>query len=296
VSAARTAPPDSAPAWTDPLYRPLLRLPHRGVRQRFGPVEADVSVVDTPPDSVAAQWLPDRAILLTVDDAAGPAELARALPSFRAYASALGGRPATPMVTLPSRDVDRCRVAREQGFAPRAMLLVCPLPRPAVVPTPPPAGVRARPAELRDADAITELWWAQAEYEARIGTLRFTPAIRAAIRRATPGLLAGDGDVLVAERDGRPVAVLGAAAAGVSGPAALRLRATAAGYVMLASTAAAERGRGIGGTLVRELHRRSAAQGVELSTLHCSAFNPLAVPFWSQHGYRPLLTTFVSPL
>jgi predicted N-acetyltransferase YhbS len=289
-------PVDPTAEWADPLYRPLLRLPHRGTAQRFGSVQAEVNVLDTGPGTVQAQWLPDRVIGLIVDDLAPAAELSRALPSFRAYASALGSRPATAMLTLPSRDVDRCRVAREQGFAPYAVLAVCRLPRPGVVPAVLPAGVRIRPADAADAEGVTELWWGQAEYEARIGTLRFTPAIGDAMRRAVPEALAGAGRVIVAERGERLVGVVMSDPPGALPRSADRVQATALGHLSLACTAPAERGRGIGGALVRERHRRLVAAGVHADMVQYSAYNPLAVPFWSQHGYRPLLTTFACPL
>lgn len=289
-------PGDTALEWADPLYRPRLRLPYRGTAQRFGSVEAEVNVTDTGAATVRAQWLPDRVIGLVVDDRAPAAELSRALPSFRAYAAALGSRPATAMLTLPSRDVDRCRAAREQGFMPYAVLAVCPLPRPGAEPGALPAGVRIRAAEPADAEGVTALWWAQAEYEARIGTLRFTPAIGAAMRRAVPEALAGPGRVVVAELGDRLVGVVMSDPPAASEWAGARVRASAAGYLSLACTAADERGRGIGGALVRELHTRLAGDGVEVGLLHHSAYNPLAIPFWSQHGYRPLLTTFACPL
>ena len=143
---------------------------------------------------------------------------------------------------------------------------------------------------------MTALWWAQAEYEARLGTLRFTPAIGAAMARRVPLLLAGAARVLVAERDGRVRAVLISDPPADSAWAAARLSVDTVSYLAVASTDPAERGHGLGGALVRELHRRLAADGVAASALHYSAHNPLSVPFWSQHGYRPLLTTFTSPL
>jgi GNAT superfamily N-acetyltransferase len=289
-------PADTTLEWADPLYRPLLRLPYRGTAQRFGSIEAEVNVTDTGAATVQAQWLPDRVIGLIVDDRAPAAELSRALPSFRAYAAALGSRPATAMLTLPSRDVDRCRVAREQGFAPYSVLAVCPLPRPGVVPGALPAGVRIRTAGPADAEGVTALWRVQAEYEARIGTLRFSPAIGEAMRRAVPEALAGPGRVIVAELGERLVGVVMSDPAAASLWAGARVRATTAGYLSLACTAPGERGRGIGGALVRERHRRLSAAGVEVDVLHYSAYNPLAIPFWSQHGYRPLLTTFACPL
>lgn len=286
-----------APGWADPVYLPRERPPGVGAAQRFAGLDAEVTVTDTAPDTVQAQWLPDRAIELLVDDRHGPQSLARALPAFKAYATALTDRPATAMLALPSRDVDRCRVARESGFAARTVLAVCALPRPAEVPNALPAGVTIRRAELRDADELAALWWAEAEYEARLGELRFSPAIAEAMAKQLPELITGPGRVVVADRGGRVVAVVIAAAPGDSAWAAARLRASApVSYLALASTAPDQRSTGLGGALVRDLHRHQAAEGVRASVLHYCVHNPLAAPFWAQHGYRPLLTTFSCPL
>ncbi len=286
---------DPALDW-DPLYLPRVRMPGTGAAQRFADLDAEVTVTDTAPDTVEAQWMPDRAIELVIDDRHGPEALARALPVFRAYAAALADRGATAMITLPSRDVDRCRVARENGFTARSVLAVCPLPRPAVVPNPLPTGVTVRRAEPRDGEDIAALRWSEAEYEARLGELRFSPAIAAAMAAQVPELIAGPGRVVVADRGGRAVSVVIAGSPAASAWAATRLRVETVSYVALASTAADQRGIGLGGALVRDLHRHQAAEGVQASVLHYSVHNPLSVPFWSQQGYRPVLTTLTRPL
>jgi GNAT superfamily N-acetyltransferase len=282
--------------WGDALYLPRARLSGTGGAQRFGSIAAEVTVTDTPPDSIEAQWLADRAIALVVDDQGGAADLAGALPAFRAYATALTDRPATALLTLPSRDVDRCRAAREGGFAPQSVMAVCPLPRAAVVPAALPVGVSVRLALPEDADEVVALWHEQARYEARLGTLRFTPAIGDAMARRVPAQIAGAAQVLVAERDDRLLGALVAEPPESSAWAGERLSLRPVSYLVVASTAPAHRGTGVGGALVRELHRRLAAEGVRASVLHCSAHNPLAIPFWSQHGYRPVLTTFTCAL
>ena len=63
-------------------------------------------------------------------------------------------------------------------------------------------------------------------------------------------------------------------------------------YLAVACTTAAARGQGVGAALVAELHRRQLNTGVAVSALRYSAYNPLSIPFWSQCGYRPLLSSF----
>jgi GNAT superfamily N-acetyltransferase len=53
-----------------------------------------------------------------------------------------------------------------------------------------------------------------------------------------------------------------------------------------------ERGTGVGSALVDEFHREAEAVGVAVTLLHYEQLNPLSMPFWSRHGYRPLWTTW----
>jgi GNAT superfamily N-acetyltransferase len=282
-----------ATTWSDPLYRPVDVLPSDGARRSFGGVEAVVYVIDTEPDTVEAMWMADRSVRLQLIDSVGAEQLAAMLPDFLEHAASIADRPTSASVTLPSRDVDRGRVAREAGMQPMAVLA---LTSPPVVVGSGSHGVEIRDAAADDAEALAALWWEQAHYEGRIGALRATPAIQAAIGRAVPGVISGGGTTLVAVRDSTVVGTVFAETPEHSTWASSRVRAASTSYLSMASTTESARGSGVATALVDELHRRHRAAGVEASALHYSAFNPLSVPFWSQRGYRPFLTSFAMPL
>ncbi|MGI8880910.1 MAG: GNAT family N-acetyltransferase [Jatrophihabitans sp.] len=104
--------------------------------------------------------------------------------------------------------------------------------------------------------------------------------------------LTGDDVCLVAELDGEVVGLVLANPAATSAWATGRINAKPVTYLALGSTTAHARGKGVAGAIVAELHRRQSEQGIAATALHYSAYNPLSVPFWSQQGYRPLLTSY----
>ena len=64
----------------------------------------------------------------------------------------------------------------------------------------------------------------------------------------------------------------------------------ATAYLQTVSVAEAERGGGLGATLVNHVHDELDARGISTTLLHYSQLNPVSVPFWSRMGYRPLWT------
>ena len=282
----------------DALYRPVVELPDTGQRVELAGVDARVVVTDTAPDVIDAQWMDDREVTLTVTDDVDPERFARVLPAFESRAGELADRPTTATFSLPSRDVARARVARDAGFLPSSVLAVADLRRPG--PPGDASKIVVRDARVDDAAAVAELWCEQADYEAGVGTLRTSEPIRAAIGAKAAACIAGRSTVLVAERDDPPPGQLpgllaGAIVADVPADSewvAGRLAVAPTSYLAMASTSAAVRSRGVGAALVAELHRRHRADGIAASALHYSAFNPLSVPFWSQRGYRPVVTIY----
>ena len=278
----------SAAEWSDPLYRPRTELPPAAEHHHFGAIDAAVVVTDTDPVTVEASYLPDRSVSLILTDDVTPDALAGALPAFRRFATSVADRPTTASITLPSRDIDRCRVARECGFAPSAVLAVA---APPAVRSERNSPVTVREARRDDADAVADLWCEQTDFEARVGTLRTGERIRSAIRASVPLTVPGDGDALVAELGGVVVGIVLAQSLDASAWAIGRLAVAPAAYLGVASTTSGHRGSGVGRALVGTLHERYRSAGVAASVLHYSAYNPLSVPFWSRCGYRPLLTT-----
>ena len=113
-----------------------------------------------------------------------------------------------------------------------------------------------------------------------------------ALRKAA-GLLAGPEPwAWLAERDGEPVGLLAAQRPEAAHWIAPMVRQAPAAYLMLMFVHPAERGSGTGGRLVAEFHREADKAGVAVTLLHYEQLNPLSVPFWSRHGYRPLWTTW----
>ena len=276
--------------WFDPFYRRCTTLPPAAERHRFGTVEAAVVVSDTDPGTVEASYLPDRGVALIVTDDVGPDALAEVLPAFREHSLSMADRPTTATITLPSRDIDRRRVARAAGFAPSGVLAVA---SPPAVPMARDA-VPVRDARPSDAGVIADLWCEQTDYEARVGTLRSGERIRAAIRASVPLTVPGDGTALLAEVDGLVVGLVLAQSVEASAWALGRVAASPAAYLSVASTTSTRRGSGVGRALVGALHERYRTAGVTASVLHYGCHNPLSVPFWARCGYRPLLSTFES--
>jgi GNAT superfamily N-acetyltransferase len=63
-------------------------------------------------------------------------------------------------------------------------------------------------------------------------------------------------------------------------------------YLDLMAVLPGERSRRVGAALAAGLNREVEAAGVPVTLLHYGLLNPLAAPFWSQQGYRPLWTSW----
>ncbi|MEO9139981.1 MAG: GNAT family N-acetyltransferase [Jatrophihabitans sp.] len=278
--------------WSDPLYRPRTEFPTDARILPFAGVACGVVVTDTDPDTPQAQWMDDREVALFVLEDVGPVELRPLLTEFLLHAASLADRSTSAEIHLASRDIDRARVAREVGFTPSSVLAVADLARPATALPTVQADVTVRDAQPADADVVARLWHAQADYEGRIGSLRDSDAIRRAIAASVSGYLEGPTTVLLAEHDDTVSGVVLAESTENSTWVGARLALAPVSYLAMASTDPSARGGGVGSTLVAALHARHRASGIRLIGLHYSPFNPLSVPFWSQQGYRPVLTHF----
>lgn len=281
--------------WSDPLYRPSVGFPPGSIVHEFAGVACGVVVTDTDPGSAAAQWMNEREVALHVDEDVEVTRLASVVSEFLIHVAAVADRPTSAEVVAASRDVDRGRVLRAAGLAASSVLAVADLRRPDA-PVEPGTTIVVRDAQPTDTVDVARLWHAEIEYEGRVGTLRDSAAIRAAVDAAVPGLLDGLGTVLVAERDGEVVGVVVAESVESSEWVGARLTQAPLRYLAMASTDPGARGSGVGAALVGELHDRHRTAGVRLSALHYSPYNPLSVPFWSQWGYRPVLTFFSRPV
>jgi GNAT superfamily N-acetyltransferase len=169
-------------------------------------------------------------------------------------------------------------------------------PPPASAPDSPADGdgsLRVRRAGPLDADVVARLAIEVIRFDSRFGAVNERPDTLAALRREAAGLLAGPEPwTWLAERGGEAVALLSAQRPDEARWISPMVRQAPAAYLMLMFVQPADRGSGIGGTLVREFHREADAAGVAVTLLHYEQLNPLSVPFWSRHGYRPLWTTW----
>lgn len=67
-------------------------------------------------------------------------------------------------------------------------------------------------------------------------------------------------------------------------------------YLGMAAVTARSRQRGVGGALVRAVHRQAARTGQAAILLDHAALSPLSSTFWHRQGYRPLATTWLRPV
>ncbi|GAB2464411.1 hypothetical protein [Jatrophihabitans fulvus] len=276
---------------TDPLYRPRTALPGDADPVWLAGVPAAVTVTDTDPGALEAQWMDDHEVSLAlVDDLpvdVVPALLTAFVDEARARVADRPGT-ATAAFALASRDITRARQARDVGFLPASVLAVADLRRPHE--PAPQASVEVRDAGPEDVDAVGRLWCEQADYEAAVGTLRVSDGIRAAIARQAAASIHDPATTVLVADDGALCGAIVADSVETSGWAGERLTLAPVSYLAMASTTSARRGSGVGAALVDALHRRHRSADIAASALHYSAFNPLSVPFWSRRGYRPVVT------
>lgn len=247
------------------------------------------------------------------DVAAGLGQLLTRWRDHLAVVPGTGEADTAAIVTWPSRDADGVLTLLRHGFDPLEVLAARTTPRRAAgsgatgpgMMAPDPAGpwptfpdtrdsaLRVRRAGMPDTNAVARLAVELIRFDSRFGAVNERPDTLAALRREAAGLLAGPEPwTWLAERDGAPVAMLAAQRPQAARWIAPMVRALPAAYLMLMFVQPSERGSGVGGRLVAEFHRAADAAGVAVTLLHYEQLNPLSVPFWSRHGYRPLWTTW----
>lgn len=266
------------------------------------------------PGSLDLSWGAARRFQLSTtiagpDVAAGLGQLITQWRDHLAVVPGSGAVDTAATVTWPSRDADGVLTLLRHGFDPLEVLAARTAPRRRAAPplasepqaseSPPgthgglDGSLRVRRASMTDADAVARLAIELIRFDSRFGAINERPDTLAALRREAAGLLAQPEPwTWLAERDGEPVAVLAAQRPEAAHWIAPMVRLAPAAYLMLMFVDPAERGSGAGGRLVAEYHREADAAGVAVTLLHYEQLNPLSVPFWSRHGYRPLWTTW----
>lgn len=205
---------------------------------------------------------------------------------------AAAGEDTAAVVAWPSRDVAGIRALVAHGLTPLGVIAARSTRRPAVIAECPP-GVRIRRAGPADLDVAARMGMDVVRFDAHFGGVIERPGTAEALRSEIARLLNGHEPwAWLAERDGRPVAVLVAERPEIAGWIAPRTCLSPVAYLLLLFVAPAEREAGVGAALTTRLHREAANAGVPVILLQYEQVNPLAVPFWGQQGYRPLWTTW----
>jgi GNAT superfamily N-acetyltransferase len=261
------------------------------------------------PGSLDLSWGAARRFQLsaTIASPGVAAGLGRLLAQWRDHLALVpeaGEEDAAAIVAWPSRDADGVLTLLRHGFDPLEVLAARTAPRrrnaeplATAVAHGVPGGrvglLRVRRAGPPDADVVARLAAEVIRFDSRFGAVNERPDTLAALRREAAGLLAGPEPwAWLAERSGEPVGLLAAQRPEAAHWIAPMVRPAPAAYLMLMFVDPAERGSGIGGRLVAEFHREADATGVAVTLLHYEQLNPLSVPLWSRHGYRPLWTTW----
>jgi GNAT superfamily N-acetyltransferase len=244
-----------------------------------------------------------------------------------------GDEDTAAVLDWPSRDVGGIATLLRHGLDPLEVIAARPTPaRPpgSTQPVIPNGGVLRlddrtliRRAGLADLDTVARLGIEVIRFDALFGSVNERPGTLAALREeladtmltgpvvggSALGASALEGSALegsalegsapwvwLAERDGQAVAMLAAQRPAAAAWIAPMTAVAPAAYLELMFVDPRERSAGLGRALVDEFHREAAAAGVAVTLLHYEQLNPLSMPFWSRHGYRPLWTTWeVSP-
>jgi GNAT superfamily N-acetyltransferase len=264
------------------------------------------------PGSLDLSWGAARRFQLSaqVADPEVAGGLGALLAAWREHLTGLpdAGAPDTAAVlNWPSRDADGIAVLLDHGLDPLEVIAARPTrPRPPggqplAVPN---GGVLRlgdgtliRRAGAADAGVVARLGAEIIRFDSRFGAVNERPDTLTALRREVTGLLAGPAPwTWVAERNGAAVGMLAAARPAAAGWIAPLTGVAPAAYLMLMFVEPGARAAGVGSALAEVFHREAEAAGVAVILLHYEQLNPLSVPFWSRHGYRPLWTTWqVSP-
>jgi predicted N-acetyltransferase YhbS len=280
----------------DPLLGVDARPPADGELIDVGGARGWARLVDVDPASAVANWGRLRQYGLSVRWAGRPADLDALLVRWvdwtRTAGAATAGADSQGSLTWPSRDLDAARLFVAHGLTPGTTIAVRPHGR-AVSTAVSADGVTLRRAGVRDAAAVVELTAEDLRFEGGLSVAGERPGYEDRRRaEATERLSAPEPWAWVAERDGAVIGALTASrpadASWIGGLSA----AQPAAYVGLLSVAPAERGGGVGASLVALAQAEFDLAGVAATLLFYGTFNPLSVPFWSRLGWRPLWTAW----
>ena len=251
------------------------------------------------PESINQTWgAADRFTLvprLSGQDVAAPADLL--LAQWRDHLAGVGatrGPDTSASVVWPSLDITGVQSLLRHGLAPLTVIAARTRPKSVVSATPRGAyGASIRIAGPADEEQVLDLELRLIRYDLHFGGPVWRASTPRLVRDEIRASLARPASwTWLAERDGRAVGLLVAQAPAVAGWIASMTSQPMTAYLQTMFVEAPERGTGIGGALVRNLHARLDAAGVPVTLLHHSQVNPLSAPFWYRMGYRPLWTSW----
>jgi predicted N-acetyltransferase YhbS len=293
---------------------PLLPDPHPAVDTGCG-VELTVPAADgraaavgwcrhleIAPDAEELAWGAPAQFWLTARVAGDPEEpgigaaLDELLVRWRAHLGsqqATAGEDSQAAIRWPSRDVAGARALLRHGLQPLTVIAVRSAGRAVPDQAPAPDGVRIRQAGPDDVAAVAALTMEVIRYDQHFGSVQLHPHAERAERHAAEDTLAlSEPWTWLAERDGQAIGLLVAQPPERARWIAAVTSQDPVAYLATMAVRPDERGSGIGGALVAELHRRLDAAGVAVTLLHHGQLNPLSAPFWNRMGYRPLWTSW----
>lgn len=198
------------------------------------------------------------------------------------------------VVTWPSRDADGVKALLRHGLTPLSVLAARVTSRHQADPPTPSTttrNARIRRASPADAQAVLRLGLETIRYDACFGVVTERPDTAQALHNTAAEALAGPEPwVWLAERDGHPAGMVWVQPPDATGWIAPMTRLTPVAYILLMGISAGHRGHGTGAALAAQAHHTIRAAGIAVTLLHYALPNPLSMPFWSAHGYRPLWT------
>ncbi|MFC4019170.1 GNAT family N-acetyltransferase [Micromonospora sp. GCM10011542] len=196
-------------------------------------------------------------------------------------------------LTWPSRDDACAPVLAAHGFHPYTVLAVRPKGRSTQCESLTECDVSIRRAEQRDGQRVADMWTELMTYDASFGSVVLRPRTAALLREEIARVLeTGSAWIWLAERGGEAVGFVKASSRHASGWVESYVDAHRPVYLGSMGVVSKERGGGIGTTLARAAHAHLDREDIGATLLHYAVANPLAAPFWSRMGYRPLWTTW----
>lgn len=229
-----------------------------------------------------------------------PAALDKLLAQWRQHLAGVPGSRAedtAAVIAWPSREVSGINVLLRHGFTAHTVTAAR-VPGPALPDARPagravPDGVVIRRAGAADTGAVVRLGLEPFRYDAQFGCVVVRPDTEQALRRDAQLALAEPVPwIWLAERGGEAIGLIQAQPPHAALTAAPLTAVRPAAYLAIGAVLPAERGKGVGSALAAAAHRDFDHGGVAVTLLDYEQYNPLSVPFWSQHGYRPLWTSW----